>query len=156
MARLAPIDYIQRTRAYYMALRFGDPYEWAHHEDIPFTPFEKPLAEARVGLVTTAAKFRPECGDQGPGAKYNGAAKFFEVYAESAEGEPDVRISHIAIDRYLPRTVAAPPSRTHRRGRGDRRYHFERTFRARCRHRLPSGRIRSLRYPGQRKRRKDE
>ena len=99
MAHHPPIDYMQRTRDYYMALRFGDPYAWAHHEDVPFTPFEKALTESRIGLVTTAAKFQPACGDQGPGAKYNGAAKFFEVYAESTEGDPDVRISHIAIDR---------------------------------------------------------
>ena len=99
MARHDPIDYMQRTRDYYKALRFGDPYVWAHHKEIPFTPFATPLTEATIGLVTTAAKFRPECGDQGPGANYNGAAKFFEVYAESTEGEPDIRISHIAIDR---------------------------------------------------------
>lgn len=97
--RCPPIDYMQRTRDYYMALRFGDPYVWAHNEKIPFTPFDTPLTEATIGLVTTAAKFQPECGDQGPGAKYNGAAKFFEVYAEAADGEPDIRISHIAIDR---------------------------------------------------------
>ena len=99
MARLPPIDYMQRTRDYYLALQFGDPYLWAHHDDIPFTPFEKTSTASRIGLVTTAAKFQPECGDQGPGAKYNGAAKFFEVYAESTAGDPDLRISHIAIDR---------------------------------------------------------
>jgi D-proline reductase (dithiol) PrdB len=99
MTRLPPIEYIARTRAYYVALRFGDPYAWAHHTDIPFAPLDKPLAETRLGLVTTAAPFVPEFGDQGPGAEYNGAAKFFEVYAESTAGEPDLRISHIAIDR---------------------------------------------------------
>lgn len=99
MTRRPPIEYMERTRAYYAALRFGEPYLWARHDDIPFTRFDKPLKQAQIGLVTTAAPFRPEHGDQGPGAKYNGAAKFFEVYTISTESEPDLRISHIAIDR---------------------------------------------------------
>lgn len=97
--RQPPIEYMQRTRAYYQALQFGDPYRWAQHDEIPFTPFVKPLNEATIALVTTAVRFDPQFGEQGPGAKYNGAAKFFEVYAESTAGEPDLRISHIAIDR---------------------------------------------------------
>jgi len=99
MIRHPPIQYMDRTRAYYAALRFGEPYVWAHHDDSPFARFDMPLTQARIGLVTTAAPFRSEYGDQGPGAKYNGAAKFFQVYAISTESEPDLRISHIAIDR---------------------------------------------------------
>jgi len=97
--REPPIDYMQRTRVYYQALEFGDPYRWAHHDEIPFVRFVKPLSEARIGLVTTAVPFDPQFGDQGPGAKYNGAAKFFKVYAKSTVGQPDLRIAHIAIDR---------------------------------------------------------
>ncbi len=97
--RNAPIDYMQRTRVYYQALEFGDPYRWAQHDEIPFTPLVKPVSEATIALVTTAVRFDPQFGEQGPGANYNGAAKFFEVYAESTAGEPDLRISHIAIDR---------------------------------------------------------
>ena len=97
--RQPPIDYMQRTHVYYQALEFGDPYRWAHHDEIPFTPMVKPLNEANIALVTTAVRFEPQFGEQGPGAKYNGEAKFFEVYAESTSGEPDLRISHIAIDR---------------------------------------------------------
>ena len=41
----------------------------------------------------------PGKGDQGPGAPYNAAAKFYRVYTDSIEGEPDVRVSHIGIDR---------------------------------------------------------
>ena len=97
--REPPIEYMQRTCAYYQALQFGDPYRWAQHDNVPFTPFLKPLAEASIALVTTAVIFDPQYGDQGPSAKYNGAAKFFDVYAESTSGDPDLRISHIAIDR---------------------------------------------------------
>ncbi|MGI9383840.1 MAG: glycine/sarcosine/betaine reductase selenoprotein B family protein, partial [Methyloligellaceae bacterium] len=56
-------------------------------------------SECRIALVTTAAPFQPDKGDQGPGAPYNSAAKFYKVYSESTDGEPDVRISHVGIDR---------------------------------------------------------
>ena len=75
-----PIPYMQRTRDYYQALGFS-PYRWAHYVDVPFTPLRTPLARARVALITTAAPFQPELGDQGPGAPYNAAAKFYKVYS---------------------------------------------------------------------------
>jgi hypothetical protein len=59
----------------------------------------KPLAEARVTIVTTAAPYRPGKGDQGPGAPYNAAAKFYTVYSGDTARDHDLRISHIAIDR---------------------------------------------------------
>ena len=59
----------------------------------------KPLSECRLGLVTTAAPFQPDKGDQGPGAAYNGSAKFFDVYTCPVDEPIDVRISHIGYDR---------------------------------------------------------
>ncbi|HEY6513283.1 MAG TPA: reductase [Burkholderiaceae bacterium] len=94
-----PIAYMQRTREYYAALGYGEPYRWAHHAEVPFSPLARPLAQCRVAIVTTAAPYRPECGDQGPGAPYNAAAKFYGVYSGDAAGDPDLRISHVAIDR---------------------------------------------------------
>jgi Glycine/sarcosine/betaine reductase selenoprotein B (GRDB) len=93
-----PIPYMQRTRDYYQALGFP-AYRWAHYADVPFTPLARPLSASRVALITTAAPFRPELGDQGPGAKYNAAAKFYEVYSDSTETVPDLRISHVGYDR---------------------------------------------------------
>jgi glycine/betaine/sarcosine/D-proline reductase family selenoprotein B len=60
---------------------------------------EKPLQQCRIGLVTTAAPYQEKLGDQGPGADYNAAAKFYSVYALPSEGNPDVRISHVGYDR---------------------------------------------------------
>ena len=96
-----PIPYMQRTRAYYLALGYDNPYLWVHFRDVPFTSLPKPLEELTVALVTTAAPYRPELGDQGPGAPYNGAAKFLEVYSARADREAasDVRISHVSYDR---------------------------------------------------------
>ena len=93
-----PIPYMQRTRDYYLALGYG-AYRWAHFAEVPFTPLRTPLSRARVGLITTAAPFQPEAGDQGPGAPYNAAAKFYQVYSVSTESVPDLRISHVGYDR---------------------------------------------------------
>ncbi len=95
----APIPYMQRTREYYRALGYETPYRWAHYNDAPFQPLKKPLAQSRVTIVTTAAPYDPAKGDQGPGAKYNGSAKFFRVYDGDTSKEHDLRISHIAYDR---------------------------------------------------------
>jgi hypothetical protein len=95
----APIPYLQRVRDYYQGLGYGAPYRWAHYVEAPFQPLAKPLAECRVALVTTAAPYRPEKGDQGPGAAYNAAAKFYEVYSGDSAIDHDLRISHVAYDR---------------------------------------------------------
>ncbi|MFT5739885.1 MAG: D-proline reductase (dithiol) PrdB [Planctomycetota bacterium] len=95
----APLDYLTRISEYYQILGYGEPYRWAHFSDVPFTLFAKPLSEARIGIVTTAAPYQPEKGEQGPGAAHNGRAKFYSVYSETTEVEPDLRISHIAYDR---------------------------------------------------------
>jgi len=90
---------MQRTREWYLALGYDNPYAWAHHDDAPFQPLRKPLAASRVAIVTTAAPFQPDKGPQGPGAPYNAAAKFYEVYSGDSAGDPDLRIAHVGIDR---------------------------------------------------------
>jgi hypothetical protein len=95
------IPYMQRTRDYYRALGYGAPYEWAHYVDVPFRPLDKPLAQCRVALVTTAAPYQPDKGDQGPGSPYNARAKFYAVYSGDAACDHDLRIAHVAIDRKL-------------------------------------------------------
>ena len=94
-----PIPYLQRIRDYYVTLGFGKPYRWANYADVPFQPLKKPLSESRIALITTAAPYQPDKGDQGPGAPYNAAAKFYKVYSGDTAQEHDLRISHIGIDR---------------------------------------------------------
>jgi D-proline reductase (dithiol) PrdB len=96
----APIPYMQRTRAYYQALGYGPPYEWAHYASVPFKALNKPLSECRVTIITTAAPYQPGKGEQGSGAPYNAAAKFYRVYSDDTRRDPDLRISHVAIDRH--------------------------------------------------------
>ena len=94
-----PIRYIERTHAWYGALGYGNPYRYSQFDEVPFTLLRKPLADCRVMLMTTAAPYNPDHGDQGLGAPYNAAAKFYEVYAGETELDHDLRVSHVAVDQ---------------------------------------------------------
>ena len=53
-----PVGYMQRLREYYLALGYDNPYRWAHYAEVPFCRPTKPIAQSRVGLVTTAAPYK--------------------------------------------------------------------------------------------------
>jgi hypothetical protein len=94
-----PLPYMARTRDYYLAIGYDTPYRWAHYASAPFQALKKPLDQSRVTIITTAAPYDPAKGDQGPGATYNGGAKFYHVYAGDTSKTHDLRISHVAYDR---------------------------------------------------------
>lgn len=94
-----PLPYLARIREYYQALGYGTPYRWAQYAHVPFTPLARPLRDITLTLITTAAPFQADKGEQGPGAPYNAAAKFFEVYSGDTAVDHDLRISHISYDR---------------------------------------------------------
>jgi hypothetical protein len=50
------VSYMDRSREYYAAQGYTQPYTWAHYQDVSFASFQKPLSTARVGLVTTAGR----------------------------------------------------------------------------------------------------
>jgi len=75
------VSYIDRSREYYAAQGYSQPYTWAHHDNAPFTPLKKPLSECRVGLVTTAGKMDAE-------AERQGRRKTKELYAMAANPAP--------------------------------------------------------------------
>lgn len=95
----SPIPYMKRTRDWYLALGYNNPYRYAHFIDVPFTPLKRPLTGSTVALLTTAAPYQPDKGPQGPGAPYNAAAKFYVPYTMDTGKEHDVRVSHVGIDR---------------------------------------------------------
>jgi hypothetical protein len=94
-----PVRYIDKTHAWYGALGYENPYGYARHDDAPFTRPAKPLAESRVLLLTSAAPYRPELGDQSASAPTNAAAKFYQIYTGETGRDHDLRVSHIAVDR---------------------------------------------------------
>jgi D-proline reductase (dithiol) PrdB len=51
---LSYVRYIERTREYYRAQGYEKPYQWATHDDAPFTPLKKPLAKSRLALISTS------------------------------------------------------------------------------------------------------
>ncbi|NNE72425.1 MAG: hypothetical protein HKN26_02065 [Acidimicrobiales bacterium] len=48
------VSYIDRSREYYAACGYEQPYRWATNADSPFAPLPKPLAQCRVGIITTS------------------------------------------------------------------------------------------------------
>ena len=94
-----PLPYMERTRVWYETLGYGNPYRYAHHDEVPFTPLSKPLAQSRVALLTTAAPYHPDKGPQDARAPYNAAAKFYQVYSGDTACDHDVRVSHVMVDR---------------------------------------------------------
>lgn len=48
------VSYIDKSREYYLARGYENPYRWAHFDDVPFTPLKRPLSECVVTLITTA------------------------------------------------------------------------------------------------------
>jgi len=94
-----PIRYIDRTRAWYDALGYGNPYRYAQYRDVPFHALPGPLARSRLVLLTTAAPYQPDKGDQGSTAPYNAAAKFYKAYSGNTSIDHDLRVSHVGVDR---------------------------------------------------------
>ena len=94
-----PVPYIRRTHEWYDTLGYGNPYRYAQYTHVPFTPLRKPLSQSRVVLLTTAAPYQPDKGDQGPTSAYNAAAKFFAVYSGDSALDHDLRVSHVGVDR---------------------------------------------------------
>ena len=58
----APIEYMRRTREYYLALGYDNPYRWAHYVDAPFQPLKKKLSESTLAL----AEFNEMLADAAP------------------------------------------------------------------------------------------
>lgn len=80
------VSYIDKSREFYLNKGFRNPYRWASHEnnnneETPFARLRKPLNEARIGLVTTAALNEEGCIDR-------------QVYAAPTEPAPDYLHTH--------------------------------------------------------------
>jgi hypothetical protein len=51
---MSHVRYIDKTREYYLAEGYDKPYQWAHFDDVPFTPLAKPLSKCRATLISTS------------------------------------------------------------------------------------------------------
>lgn len=58
------VSYMDRSREYYAAQGYTQPYTWPRFREVPFTPLSKPLSACRVGVVTTAGRKESPPSDQ--------------------------------------------------------------------------------------------
>lgn len=103
-----PIRYIERTRHYYRAMGYARDYVWATHQDVPFARLGKPLAQARIGLVTTATP---------PDLSNRDAQGIRHVWSGAVQPAPETLVTDMAWDKesthtrdrgsYLPIEAAA-------------------------------------------------
>lgn len=48
------VSYIDKSREYYAARGYPNPYRWAHFENVPFATLQRPLSQSVLTLITTA------------------------------------------------------------------------------------------------------
>ncbi|WP_419842085.1 hypothetical protein [Candidatus Poriferisodalis sp.] len=48
------LSYIDKSREYYAAQGYPQPYQWSYHQEVPFAPLRTSLSRSTVGLVTTS------------------------------------------------------------------------------------------------------
>ena len=48
------VSYIDKSRDYYLARGYRNPYRWAYFDTVPFTRLRRPLARSTVTVITTA------------------------------------------------------------------------------------------------------
>ena len=95
------VSYIDKSRTFYRAHGYEQPYRWAHHRDVPFQRLSKPLADCRIGVVTTADKG----GREAPRSTKLFAAPHTDASGLFAEKSWDREATHINDpETYLPLT----------------------------------------------------
>ena len=60
------LSYIDKSREYYAAQGYTRPYRWARHGEVSFVRPQRPLADMRVGVVTTGQPWNPDNVDGSP------------------------------------------------------------------------------------------
>lgn len=76
------VSYIDKSREYYEASGYDQPYRWAAFDDVPFHATIKPLADCNVAVVTTTFLHHH---DSAHGAPATGK----EVYHHPVDEVPD-------------------------------------------------------------------
>ncbi|MDP6706821.1 MAG: glycine/sarcosine/betaine reductase selenoprotein B family protein [Alphaproteobacteria bacterium] len=105
------VRYIDRTREYYAAEGYEKPYEWAHFDEVPFTPLAKPLSECRVTIVSTSDVHMKD--DQAAQGEFNSMlGNVYSIPSDtpveklfSRQEHFDTHATHIEdVDSYFPLT----------------------------------------------------
>ena len=94
----APIPYMQRTRDYYAALGYGEPYAWAHYAAVPF---RRPARWRRAASPSSRQRppISPTKATRDRAHPITPPLSSTRSIPATAPATHDLRISHIAIDR---------------------------------------------------------
>jgi len=92
------VRYIDKTREYYLRQGYEKPYRWAHFEDVPFTPLEKPLAESRVALISTSEIARRSEADQRKWFEKGEMGNVYEIPSDTSLD--DLFSQSLSFDKY--------------------------------------------------------
>ena len=91
------VRYIDKTSEYYRNAGYSQDYAWAANDSCAFTPLTKPLAECRIGLVSTASMVRlGEDGQPIETTRIVGSSKL-EVFSVNADW-PVARLKSTSVD----------------------------------------------------------
>ena len=95
------VSYMDKSREYYHAHGYPQPYQWAHHDTVPFCRLQAPVSELRIGVVTTADKGKRDA----PRDKKLFAAPTEEAHTLFTEKSWDKEATHTDDpETYLPIT----------------------------------------------------
>lgn len=94
------VRYIDKTRDYYLAEGYDKPYEWAHFDEVPFTPLTKPLAECCATIVSTSG-IRSRSGNLEEADERHGAGFAASTYSIPSEFPlDDLFTDRMGFDRF--------------------------------------------------------
>lgn len=77
------LSYIDKSREYYAAHGYGQPYRWAAYDEVPLAKMTKPLSESKVAVVTTSFLHHEDGGAEPE------AGKRKTVYHHPTESQPE-------------------------------------------------------------------
>ena len=104
MQHAQPVQYMERTRLYYEAQGFDRSYQWAHFDDVPFTPLKKPLSESRIAVITTGSLYDRLMTD--PRSVDSGQTSELPSHLFASDLAWDKQATHMNdLGSYLPITV---------------------------------------------------
>ncbi len=82
------VRYIDKTREYYRAQGYTKAYQWAHFDEVAFSPLGKPLSQCRIALVSTGEVMVRGTGDASEDATQMGnLGGVYSIPADTPLGE---------------------------------------------------------------------
>jgi hypothetical protein len=133
-SRRTPVSYIDKSREFYAAQGYVEPYRWVSNPGAPFTALAGPLSEVRVAVVTTAFAvgeslpkkvYAQDCHPS-PSSMFTADLAWHKDATHTDDVGSFLPLDHLqalADDRFIgglgPRFYGVPTEYSHRRTRAD-------------------------------------